>query len=93
MEEKSENNPVPGRLPMHLSPRCKARTRSGAPCLQAAMANGRCRMHGGPSPGAPRGNSNAVTHGRFTREAKATRRLLAALVYEAKQLVEEVDGA
>jgi hypothetical protein len=23
------------------------------------MKNGRCRMHGGPSPGAPKGNKNA----------------------------------
>jgi hypothetical protein len=38
------------------------------------MANGRCRMHGGPSPGAPKGNRNAWKHGRFTAEAIARRR-------------------
>src|SRR5262249_18830024 len=27
------------------------------------MPNGRCRMHGGKSPGAPRGNKNAYKHG------------------------------
>jgi hypothetical protein len=39
---------MPGKLPMHLSPRCGARTRRGNPCQQAAMVNSRCRMHGGP---------------------------------------------
>ena len=43
--------------------RCGAKTRSGAPCIAPAMPNGRCRMHGGPSTGAPLGNGNAVTHG------------------------------
>jgi hypothetical protein len=33
------------------SPRCGARTRSGGCCRQPAMANGRCRMHGGLSTG------------------------------------------
>jgi hypothetical protein len=28
-----------------------------------ALPNGRCRMHGGPSTGAPRGNKNALKHG------------------------------
>ena len=43
------------KLPMHLSLRCGARTRS-SPCRSPAMPNGRCRMHGGGSPGAPKGN-------------------------------------
>jgi hypothetical protein len=38
------------------------------------MANGRCRMHGGPSPGAPKGNRNAFKNGRYTLEAIAHRR-------------------
>lgn len=29
---------------------CGAKTRSGAPCKNAAMPNGRCRMHGGLTP-------------------------------------------
>jgi hypothetical protein len=41
-----------------------ARTRSGQPCQATAMPNGRCRMHGGTSPGAPKGNKNAFKHGR-----------------------------
>jgi hypothetical protein len=50
--------------------RCGAKTRSGAPCKGIAMANGRCRMHGGTSTGphdASRpGNTNAVTHGFYS---------------------------
>ena len=39
-------------LPLAQSvPRCGARTRSGAECKSPGMANGRCRMHGGPSTG------------------------------------------
>ena len=68
------------KLPMHLSPRCGARSRSGSPCQSPAMPNGRCRMHGGKSPGAPRGNKNAYKHGRYTAEAIANRREIAALL-------------
>ncbi len=51
------------------------------------MKNGRCRMHGGPSPGTPKGNNNALKHGRFTAEAIAERRKLAALLREMQALV------
>ena len=33
------------------APRCGARTRGGCACRQPAMANGRCRFHGGKSTG------------------------------------------
>lgn len=50
---------------------CGAKTRSGKPCKNRAMANGRCRMHGGKSTGAPpakmKKNSNARTHGLFAK--------------------------
>lgn len=49
--------------PQNKPMRCGAKTRSGAPCASPAMPNGRCRMHGGPSTGAPLGNDNAVKHG------------------------------
>ena len=47
------------KLPMHLSQRCGARTRSESRCQSPAMSNGRCRMHGGRSRGPPKGNRNA----------------------------------
>ena len=79
------------KLFMHRSPRCGARTRNGTPCRSPAMANGRCRMHGGSSPGAPIGNANAWKHGHYTAEAIVERRELAALLRSMRGLVEEVD--
>ena len=80
---------TPKPLPMNLGPRCGARTRSGTPCQSPAMANGRCRMHGGKSPGAPIGNSNALKHGLYTAEAIASRRELVALIRSMRGLVNQ----
>ena len=58
------------------------------------MGNGRCRLHGGPSPGAPKGNRNALKHGRYTGRAIASRREVAALIRTMRALagvVEEKD--
>ena len=76
----------PMQLHMHRAKRCGARTRSGKPCQSPAMANGRCRMHGGPSPGAPKGNRNAFKHGRYTAEEIARRREISALIRVARSL-------
>ncbi|MEC7291457.1 MAG: HGGxSTG domain-containing protein [Pseudomonadota bacterium] len=51
--------------------RCGAKTRSGKPCQSRPMPNGRCRMHGGKSPGAPVGNQNAFKHGKYSSWATA----------------------
>jgi hypothetical protein len=74
-------------LHMRQASRCRARTRRGSPCQSPAMANGRCRMHGGTSPGAPVGNKNALKHGRYTANAIARRRSIAALIRRARQLM------
>jgi hypothetical protein len=56
------------------APRCGARTRAGCPCRQPAMANGRCRLHGGKSTGprTPEGLARSraarLVHGYRTRE-------------------------
>jgi hypothetical protein len=50
------------------------------------MQNGRCRLHGGLSPGAPKGNRNALKHGRYTAEALASRREVAALIRTMRAL-------
>src|SRR5699024_407247 len=42
---------------------CGAKTRSGQPCKNKRMPNGRCRMHGGKSTGAPAKNKNAAKPG------------------------------
>lgn len=55
----------------HVRKRCGAKTRAGTPCKNGAMANGRCRLHGGKSTGAPpekmKKNNNARTHGLFAK--------------------------
>ena len=55
------------------------------------MPNGRCRMHGGKAPGARKGNRHAFRHGRYTGEAIAERRAIAALLSHMKDLVKQVD--
>ena len=44
-------------------------------------------MHGGTSPGAPKGNKNALKHGRYTAEAIAQRREVAKLIRAAMELI------
>jgi uncharacterized protein YjcR len=74
------------------SRRCGAKSRSGKPCGSPAVAGKkRCRMHGGaPGSGAPRGNKNALKHGRYTREAIQELRQLRALLRQSLMLVEEM---
>ena len=65
---------------LHSFKQCGATSkRSGLPCVQPAMKNGRCRFHGGKSTGAKtvegkqaqrRGN---LTHGYYSIEAQIER--------------------
>src|SRR5215472_12828007 len=89
---KRRNNPM--HLHMHQALRCRARTRRGSPCQSPAMKNGRCRMHGGPSPGAPKGNQNALKHGRYTAQAMERRRGIATVLRAARALAhpDRADG-
>ncbi len=50
------------------------------------MTNGRCRMHGGKSPGAPKGNRNAFKHGLYGGEATSRRREFSDLLREMRKL-------
>jgi hypothetical protein len=43
-------------------------------------------MHGGTSPGAPKGNKNAYKHGHYTADAIARRRSIAMLIRTGKKL-------
>jgi glucans biosynthesis protein len=64
------------------APRCGARTRAGTPCRRPALrGRKRCRLHGGLSPGAPRGpkNGNYKT-GDWTTDAIEERGWLRSLV-------------
>jgi uncharacterized protein YjcR len=78
--------------PMLDSRRCGAKSRSGKPCRSPAVGGKKsCRMDGGaPGSGAPRGNKNALKHGRYTREAIEERRQLRALLRQSLMLVDEM---
>ena len=78
--------------PMLASPRCGARTRSGAPCRAPAVAGKkRCRMHGGAEgSGAPRGNTNALKHGAYTKKELERRSGIGSLLREARKLLREI---
>ena len=75
------------RLAMLESRECGAKTRKGARCQSPAMPNGRCRMHGGKSTGAPKCNKNAWKHGRYSKVAKAERSLIKQLLKDAWALL------
>jgi uncharacterized protein YjcR len=79
--------------PMLSSQRCGAKTRSGKPCMSPAVSGKkRCRMHGGAAgSGAPRGNKNALKHGRFTREAIEQRRQLRAFMRQTRNLIQQIE--
>lgn len=81
------------------APRCGAKTRRGTPCLSPAMANGRCRMHGGKSTGprTPEGLERVrrarLKHGHYSAESIALRRQLRQLLADSrKTLVEFQSG-
>jgi hypothetical protein len=61
---------------MRCAPRCGAKTRAGTPCrCPAIRGRSRCRIHGGLSPGAPRGEGNGnFKNGYWTAEAVEERR-------------------
>jgi len=69
----------------------RRRRRSGRPCKNPPV-RGRhcCRMYGGTSPGAPKGNRNAWKHGFYSAEAIAQRREVRALLRELREGLEEV---
>jgi hypothetical protein len=78
--------------------RCGARRKhDGCPCQQPAMANGRCRIHGGKSTGpktpegAERARQAALRHGFYTAEAKAERRLAHSALVGLRAALANVD--
>jgi glucans biosynthesis protein len=67
------------------APRCGARNRAGNLCQCPTMrGRRRCRLHGGLSPGAPRGAANGnFKQGEWTGEAKENRKWLRSLLADA----------
>ena len=86
-----KNGNPPGDL--SKAKRCGARTRGGKPCRGAAMANGRCRMHGGPSTGSrtpegkERSHKASWRHGRYSAEAIKRRREARAIIRAIRELI------
>lgn len=76
------------------SPRCGAKTRAGSACLQPAMKNGRCRMHGGASTGPrtcdglERMRDARTIHGGYSSAVKELRALAQILKLGAKRAVD-----
>ncbi len=74
----------------NLAPRCGARTRAGAACRAPAMANGRCRMHGGlcTGPRTAEGMARMIaahtTHGMDSAPERAMQRYVRALVVRTR---------
>ena len=84
VHQKSTIKPMQ-QLPKHLSNRCGAHSRrTGKPCRNGAMKNGRCRMHGGKSTGAPKGNRNALKHGNDSGKERARRAVLRFLLHTSR---------
>ena len=79
--------------PMLTSLRCGAKTRRGKPCQSPAVrGKKRCRMHGGAEgSGAPKGNQNALKHGRYTKRAIEERLKLRRLIREANKFLDEFE--
>ena len=75
----------------HAAPRCGAKSkRTGKPCRAPAVRGYRvCRMHGAGG-GAPEGNRNALKHGLYGGEAVKARRMIGALIRQARELAETV---
>ena len=85
--KKIADNPMDQRVETRLknlrrAARCGAKTRAGAPCQRPAIrGRRRCRLHGGLSPGAPRGSRNGnYKTGDWTADAIEERRWLRSLV-------------
>jgi len=68
--------------------KCFARTRRGTLCQTPRITGKkRCRMHGGTSDGAPKGNKNAFKHGRYSREVIERRKNATKLKREFLELM------
>ena len=79
------------------APRCGAKTRKGTPCRSPAMANGRCRMHGGKSTGprTPEGlerskNAN-FKHGLYSAEVIEERKFMRQLLRDSQETLGQVE--
>lgn len=84
---KNDTQPHANYYPHRL---CGAYARqTGKSCRAWAMANGRCRLHGGKSTGAKNPHKR-ITHGRRTKDAIARRKAENGVLYAARELLEDL---
>jgi hypothetical protein len=80
----------------NLAPRCGAKTRRGSLCRAPAMANGRCRMHGGMSTGPrtpevlARSRRARWKHGLYSAAAEAQRQQTRQLIRDSLELLKQL---
>ena len=73
------------------APRCGAKNRRGMPCQCPAMANGRCRLHGGLSTGPKTAEGieriqRALTkHGMYSKRARVERQQYRAVLLQCRE--------
>lgn len=74
---------------------CGARRRDGSPCPRPPVeGKRRCRSHGcAPCAGAPKGNRNALKHGRFTAKEMAKDRRISEFIRECRATMQEINRA
>ena len=85
---KGGNKPLDLRsLPRCLATAKSTRKRCGNPAMKGKRV---CYIHGGKSPGAPKGNQHALKHGYYMAEAIAERRYMRSLIKRSKDLVAEL---
>jgi hypothetical protein len=78
------------------APRCGAKTRRGTACQSPAMANGRCRMHGGASTGPRTAEGLARSrrarwkHGLYSAEALAEHKRARELLTQSRELLKQL---
>ena len=96
MDPKSGKNPKRNMAAARAASRCGARTRSGLPCCAPAMANSKCRMHGGTSTGPrtaeglERIRAARTIHGGYGAEMAEFRECVRVVKARARKLVEAV---
>ena len=94
MSGERRARPRPGRAEIAAllgSPRCGARTRTGAACRAPSVKDKRrCRRHGGAAgSGGQRGNANARKHGEDSAEMRARRRAVMEYVRACNRAMKE----
>jgi len=86
--KKLEINPMEEPLYVSHGSRCGAKTRAGTPCQRPPVqGRKRCRLHGGVSPGAPRGSRNGnYRRGDWTIETRQERKWVRELLRSVLKL-------